>query len=495
VHQIPHLTENDIAVLLEVERNLPVMADLSRADVLMYGELQDLVVVLAQAQPHSIAPIYLEDLTGRTASQAQKPRLLRTLRQGRRSRGTLRLIPDGAPVVQEVHPVFNERGRVIAAVSIETNFVAHERHRRRSPVFRRALRDLQEMILHRDLKDAEGLIPFRENDGIVVVNARGQIGYVSGIAANLYRRLGHMENLVGRAIGDLGTGDARMVASVALEGRCLQEEIREGSRIWIRRGLPLLSRPGWLAPLRGWLRQKPLRSHFVGVMLTLRDVTEERQQEQELKIKSTMIQEVHHRVKNNLQTIAALLRMQARRAKSEETRQALEDGINRILSVAVVHEFLSRRESAVINMREVSQQILTQTRQSILDPNKDIQLELNGPNIYLPTRQATACALIINELLQNAVEHGYRDQSVGRVSLALRDEGDQVVITVWDDGQGLPAGFRLDETDSLGLQIVQTLVQDDLKGKFEIHENEGVSAIVSFPKETLGGGKNWKKPE
>jgi two-component sensor histidine kinase len=222
--------------------------------------------------------------------------------------------------------------------------------------------------------------------------------------------------------------------------------------------------------------------------LTIRDETESRRQEEELRVKVAMIQEIHHRVKNNMQTIASLLRLQARRATSEDVRQALQEGINRILSVAVIHEFLAHQEARVINIRDVSQRIINQVREGVLDTDRGIRLDLRGPNIYLPTQPATVCALVINELLQNALEHGYGRQDGGAVTVNLRDDGEQVTISVDDDGVGLPEEFDLTRTGSLGLQIVRALAEGDLKGTFELHgRDKGVSAVVTFPKHSQGG--------
>jgi two-component sensor histidine kinase len=226
-------------------------------------------------------------------------------------------------------------------------------------------------------------------------------------------------------------------------------------------------------------------------MLLVRDFTEERLREQELRVKTAMMQEVHHRVKNNLQTIAALLRMQVRRMSGEAARSAVEEAIGRILSVAVIHEFLSNQDSRVINIKEVSNRIVTQIRQEMLAPDRKIWFELEGPPIFLPARQATACALVINELLQNAVEHGFKEGSVGHVRLTLQDEGDTVVVRVRDDGSGLPEDFKIEQADSLGLQIVQTLVREDLKGNIELRNGEGAEAIITFPKAILGGEESW----
>ena len=127
----------------------------------------------------------------------------------------------------------------------------------------------------------------------------------------------------------------------------------------------------------------------------------------------------------------------------------------------------------------------------MLGPESDIWLELEGPPIYLPARQATACALVINELLQNAVEHGFEEGHVGHVCLTLEDEGDTVIVRVRDDGSGFPDDFSMESPDSLGLQIVQTLVQEDLKGTIEVRNGDGAEAIVSFPKAIFGGEEDW----
>jgi two-component sensor histidine kinase len=225
-----------------------------------------------------------------------------------------------------------------------------------------------------------------------------------------------------------------------------------------------------------------------GVLMTIRDETESRLQDKELRIKSAMIQEIHHRVKNNMQTIASLLRLQSRRAKSDDVQRALQEGISRILSVAVIHEFLSNQDARVINIRDVSQRIINQTREGVLDRERGIRLDLRGPNIYLPTQPATVCALVINELIQNALEHGYDRQEGGTVTVNLKDDGEEITISVDDDGGGLPDEFSLEATSSLGLQIVRTLAEGDLKGSFELRgRDNGVSAIVVFPKHSQGG--------
>jgi two-component sensor histidine kinase len=240
-----------------------------------------------------------------------------------------------------------------------------------------------------------------------------------------------------------------------------------------------------------------MRERRYGVILALHDATEARRQDQEIRVKNAMIQEVHHRVKNNLQTIAGLLRMQSRRVKSEEARLVLEETLNRVLSVAVIHEFLSSENANIINIKDVSQRIITQFQHGVLNPDKEIRLELTGEPIYLPARQATACSLIINELLQNAVEHGFEDQATGVVRVNLEDSGDEVIINVEDNGTGLPENFQLEQADSLGLHILKILVEGDLQGQIQLSNSlkngGGLSVTITFPKSIFRGEEGWKE--
>ncbi len=496
VYQCDGLTGEDIAFLQKVKCDLGILADLSRSDVLMYGPLSsDQAAVIAQARPHSISPVHAGSLLGRIVTSAEQPLVLRTLERGRFSQGNLKLITNESPIVQKVHPIRNAEEKVIGALSIETNLLEHERHRRRSRVFQQALGLLKQMVLCGELEGAQNLSPFGEHDGIMVIDEQKRIQYMSGIATNLYRKIGYVESLIGERVSSLKTADDNLASIAIKKGHCIEQEVQEGNRIWIKKAIPLATWEGRSANWRRFLPW-PTRDSYppYQVMLTIHDETEARYRERELEVKSAMIQEVHHRVKNNLQTIVALLRMGARRASSEETRLALQEGINRIMSVAVIHEFLSHQESQVINIREVSQRIINQMRQGVLDPEKQIRLDLHGPNVYLPARQATACAMVINELLQNAVEHGYERRPCGTVSVQLIDEGDGVTITIQDDGVGLSADFERERAENLGLQIVQTLVEHDLKGQFELKGGDGVRAVVSFPK-LVGGEEIWNEPE
>lgn len=504
------LTEAETGFLRTIEGQMGIVADLSRADILLYACKSDQeAVILGHAQPHSLAHAYSQNRRGRVVGAQVRPEVWHTLLTGRAQREQRSTISEGASVVRKTMPVtypppfpYEPQGlgwrkcRPIAALVIVTNLIEYERHRLRSVVFRRALVKLQQMLLYGRVLGAEALTEFGEQDGILFVDDGGIIRYASGIATNLYRHLGYKETLVGRHLSALETDDEALRRLALSQNRCVERESEEGGRVSIRKVIPLVSYPA--VPWR-WLKLLgvPVREQRHGVMITLHDDTESRRQDRELQIKNAMIKEVHHRVKNNLQTIAGLLRMQARRVKSEEARTILDETLHRILSIAVIHEFLSYESSNIINIKDVSHRIAGQLHQGVINPDKEIRFEVTGDPVYLPARQATASSLIINELLQNAIEHGIESRPVGIIRVHLADDGDEVMIKIVDNGEGIPNGFNLDQSDSLGLRIVKILVEGDLKGTIDfqngVDHGEGLIVTIKFPKVHFEGEEGWKE--
>jgi two-component sensor histidine kinase len=201
-------------------------------------------------------------------------------------------------------------------------------------------------------------------------------------------------------------------------------------------------------------------------------------------VKAVVIKEIHHRVKNNLQTIVSLLRLQERRAKSEETRLVLHDCINRVNSIAIVHEYLSQQDNEAINVAKVARGIYEAIMNSMVSPGLQLKASFAADQVNLPSNQATSIALVLNELLQNSLEHGFEHRNKGTLSVSFRDLTTYYQLKIVDDGCGLPPGFALQKTTSLGLKIIQTVVESDLRGKFTLEDGpvNGTVALVRIPK-------------
>jgi two-component sensor histidine kinase len=477
----PPLSVEARAILDNVAGHLPLLADLTHADMVLFARADDQVVVIAQAQPVPVPSPYARPVeVGRTMMREEAPLVFRVLLDHRRNQVTTTVIR-GAPVLQEVFAIRNDRGEVIGALRSEMLLIEHERQRHRHAVFRRAIARARDLIIAGRMRGGDKLGRLGVHDGVMVIDSTGRIEYLSAPAEHLYRRLGYADNLVKTQLQELETNEYICFKSME-RGVCFEQRVQEHELVWIKRVVPLVSSDDQRFPL-------PLigrRGVPTGAVVAIQDVTDELQNEQELKVKTAMIQEIHHRVKNNLQTIAALLRLQARRTGSPEVAEQLRESVGRIISIAVVHEFLSHEENSVINIHEVSNRILAEVRNGLIDHSRSINLTLEGARSFLlPTQQATSCALIINELVQNAVEHAFVGMQGGTIVVRLAEHGDSLYIEIQDDGRGLPSDFDLVRHGGLGLQIVRSLVRDDLKGQFELAPRAsggGVQAIVSFPR-------------
>lgn len=522
------LTERDVDLLYMIEAGLAIAADVSRSDVLLCAMLPNGgALVLNHVEPHSISSLHRQNITGRTLTAETQPALIRSLRTGGRSRHKREVISSGAPASQRITVIHNASGKVIAALLIETNMIEAERQRRRDRHFRRAIYWLQEMAARGEIENPGELRRFRPYDGVYVVGRNRHLIYMSGVATNHFRSIGHQQDTRGKDVSKLEEVDAILVDQAFDAHRCaeIRQESEDG-RVWVRGVIPLtmpssfwdsyLLHGGWFGNSRigsMLLNSPPMlllqnknnsnllssslgsvfdrlvlkRIHALwfgdsshthpsnrsgqsidGAIVLVHNATSTVQQARELNVKSAIIQEVHHRVKNNLQTIAALLRIQARRVEDEDSAQHLTDAVNRILSMSVIHEFLSQDEHQPINIRDVCQRIANQVAQVVSNPDQEIDIRVTGPNIRLPAGQATPTAMIINELLLNAMEHGLHDKAHGQIEIQLTDLGDAVKISILDDGNGLPVDFNASEINSLGLQIVKTLIYDDLKGTLSI---------------------------
>jgi two-component sensor histidine kinase len=479
------LTEAELRLLERVEKGMALTADVSRADVLMFVREGDLAVAVAQVKPHSIATLYRQSWIGQRRPLDEDPLIAAALTNGKRGQRQRNLLEQATPIIQQVWPVVVESGRVIGALQVETNLIAWERHKRRHTSFQRAVKWLQGMTLRGDLASADSLARFGEWDGVLFVDDSYHIRYLSGIANNLYRRLGYLDELQGQHIGDLQTKDELLVRQAFKTRTCQMHQVSEGARYWTRSVVPLWSYGSLSWPFG---RQRQGQLTLRGALVMVHDETEKRRKAQELQVLSTMIREVHHRVKNNLQTVASILRMQSRRADDSDVQLQLSEAVNRVMAIAVIHEFLSQDDDQSINVRDVCQRIATQTQRAAIQPGRQIVLRTQGPPIYLPSQQATACALVANELLLNALEHGFGSREAGTVTMRLQDLGDEMALEVVDDGSGLPEHFDLERTDSLGLNIVRTLVEGDLKGQFSMERAfPGTRAVVQFRKDPYGG--------
>lgn len=307
--------------------------------------------------------------------------------------------------------------------------------------------------------------PLSIQDGVVLVNCNGIVIYADDMADSILHMCGQHGPIVGTNIYNTRldlTGGKQVLA----EPNGLADDITVGGAVVSRRVIPILQ--------GGKVRR---------VISILTERTEIHRKETELMVKTSVIKEIHHRVKNNLQTIASLLRMQMRRTSSEEARDVLKESLNRILSIALVHETLSYDDDENINLSDVAQKLLNLLAHSLVSKECRVETKFSGDKLLLPSDVVTSLALILNELITNAIIHGFEGRPEGTLSIDILREAQACVIIVCDDGVGMARAVDENERKRLGMAIVRTLIEKDLHGTIEFSEAvpQGTAVTIRFP--------------
>jgi two-component sensor histidine kinase len=492
VREHTDLAEPDLEALQALVTEWHLLADLSMADLLLWVPVRPgldrrgrgRLLAVAQVRPATGPTAYRRDLVGDLVDTGERWLLGQALRERRVLRIGEPELVDGLPVRTEAVPVVRE-GRAIAVLGRDHNLSASRSPSQLEATYRRSAGDLARMV-------AEGRFPFRSvpsdpetaprvGDGLLRVDADGTVGYASPNALSAYRRLGLTGNLTGASVDavtrlllDDGVLDDPRLGDVLGTREPKDAEVEASGSVVRFRAIPLL--PG---------------GEVIGALVLLRDVTEVRRRDRALLSKDATIREIHHRVKNNLQTVAALLRLQARRVAVPEARAALEESVRRVSAIALVHETLSETLSDRVDVDVVADRVLGLVGDlagALAGEGPAVRLRRVGRVGELPARVATPLAMALTELLQNALEHGYAHREPeargGEVVLEARRTGSTLHLVVADDGAGLPVGFRLEASPRLGLQIVRTLVAD-ADGELEVRPREGggTEAVVRLPLE------------
>jgi two-component sensor histidine kinase len=289
------------------------------------------------------------------------------------------------------------------------------------------------------------------------------------------------EGIAGRAVE---TGRAVTVADVTKDASYKYRDLARKEGLTSLVCVPLKVRERVIGVLNCYTeRPHEFTEDEMAVLTTLGNQVAVAIENSKLMVKGALLQEMHHRVKNNLQTIASLLRLQAHYAADRSPVEVLNESINRVLAVAAVHDLLSRENLDTISVRKISDSILTATKQSFTLPNKRIDMRVEGPDLLLSSHQANSVALVLNEMVQNAVEHGFEHTDEGSILVRLTELPESWRLEVRNTGDPLAPDFDPQRDRDLGLQIIESLTRGDLSGEFTLQtEGDHTVAAVVFPK-------------
>jgi len=456
------LDRDDIDHLHRLGAEWAFLADLCFADLLLYVRSSERKwLIIDQVRPATNQTIYAVDYVGSWAEGIEADIIEQAATSGVRTEGGIDLEGDDEVTHARMMAIpVRRNGRVIAVLSKEWKVRAGrplgELERNYSIIFDEFARMIEAGTFPFAGRVADSSAAPRVGDGVLTLDATGSVTYVSPNANSALHRVGIQANPVGMRLAELGFHDGPV--RQAFE-RCepIVEEFEQGADVTLLcRCVPLVS-------------QVDGRSEVAGGLLLVRDVTELRKRDRLLLSKDATIREIHHRVKNNLQTISSLLRLQARRLTNPEAKAAVQESVRRIRTIALVHESLSREPGEDIAFIEIVRPLLRLAEEGLQSPDRPVRFTVSGDGGRIPANTATPLSVVLTELLQNAVDHGFPEGSDGgEVAVLLAQRDGRLSVRVVDNGRGVDPGFDLDSATGLGLSIVRTLVTTELNGTISI---------------------------
>lgn len=472
-------TDSDRKWLHHLIMDWRVIADLSFSDLLLVvPDDEGRLVIAAQCRSSTVISAYSEDVTGRTLDESLVYYANKAMSECSyvRIENIRRL--NGIERYGVMTPV-KHGNRILGVVMRESGvdrLSANGRFESESILVGRILFRMigQGSFPAEDMSSRSNRYDLRVSDGFVTLSAEGVIEYSSPNAVTCFRHLGHEGVIDGLYLSDIVTNYMQPGASfpdtlpVALSGKVMiDSEVNTEDAC-----LSFISFPLYDYGTR------------IGAVVVVGDITERRNAEKLLETKDASISEVHHRVKNNLQAVSSLLRLQARRTDNEEVRRQLKEAQRRVETIATVHEGLSQTGDEMVNFDKVISNILNMSVNLSSSPNQKINVSYEGSFGLLPAQDATPLSLILTELTVNCVEHGFENLDTGNIIVSAYRVGKSLTVVIEDDGIGIEeekTNEALKSKDSgLGTQIINTFVKNDFNGSIKWQPREGGGTKVTL---------------
>ncbi len=447
-----NLAPADIAVIQGMSTVLCALANWEEADIFIDCPCRDGdAIVVAEAKPDGVPSSYEKSVVGLLARRENEPAVARTLRLGVATKQMKALTQENRRTIQSVEPIKNGAGRVIGALVREQRM-----DERRQASDRLHFSDSDPAKIANALAHMAGNDWLTEciDEALMIVDRQGRVAFRNSLARSLYQMLGYIDDPLGQRYENV-----RLIEGQRQDGQTGYEAAEV-----------MLGRHSLL------VKKIRLAREDMDFAVIVQDVTWKREQEKQLVLKSAVVKEMHHRVKNSLQTVASLLRLQMRRSDDETLQAVLVEGMNRILSIATTHELLSRSGVDEVMIGEVIHNIRNNIIRSFSRPDFCVQVSQQGDDFPVNSDIATSAALVLNELLQNSLQHAFVGRERGSVRIVVTRGELYSCIEVIDDGCGYDtAAVR---TDSLGLSIVRTMVEDRLHGSLKTTSGSGGTHVT-----------------
>ncbi|SHH53367.1 sensor histidine kinase [Clostridium grantii] len=459
-----NLSEEDISILEQLEQSISIMSNLVRKDIFIdcLAKEPDTAIVVAEAKPCNSASLYKNSVVGELALRKNEPAVLRTLEIGMGTTDLKATTQENIMAKQDTEPIKNNEGKIIGVLIMEKDISEDVNQSRNMEILYETTEQLTQTLLNlRDGENENNVAYNLINDGIVIFDENGICMYANYNAEELYSKLGYKDKIIGMKFENLALNEADF-----------NQIVEERKPIAYDTNVSRLS-----LQIKYGVTQKT--SDIYGVIMLIKDITYIKEKEKEIILKAVAIREIHHRVKNNLQTIASILRLQSRRTNSLEVKNSYYESISRILSIATIHEVLAQNGVDDIDIKSILSMIKDNAINNNVNYNNSIKVELLGDSFYVNSDKATSIAIVLNELIQNSLKHAFNNEVEGFIEIKIKKGDMYSTICIIDSGTGFDV--NLVKNESLGLNIVKSIVKDKLNGVINIaSDKNGTKAVFNF---------------
>lgn len=454
-----NLNEEDLEIIESVVQNLQLTADLTKANIFVDCLMKEgkHAVVIAEAAPTTSKSLYTEPVVGKFAYEAFEPAVFYCLRTGKNMFLNRAITQEGKVVEQSVVPIKGTHDQVIAALIMEKDISDKLKYEDELTQLTKTTQMLSEILIG-VAENSPSISELMEEALFFVEPKRGELLYFNPSAINMVNEICHLHCSAGESIINYFPQIKEIVFSqddLLMKEIVIAKKVFEVKKVNLKKG-----------------------DQLSGILIIFRDITELREKERELIVKSVVIREIHHRVKNNLQTVASLLRLQMR-SVPDASKSYFTDSLNRILSIASVYEImLSSSQIDEVDIFHLIKKIGNMLVYNGENSEANISIEYEGSSLYVQSQIAISIALVVNELITNSLKHAFKDTHNGKIKILFKQEQDTVIVSVIDNG----VGYSPVSKSSLGLDIVNMIVQHDLSGEFMINGTDnGTTATLKFP--------------
>lgn len=451
-----YLNDNEIEKIIEVSKSLDLMANFYEADVFIdvLSKNNDEAIVVAHSKCREKS-LYCENVIGEKALIENEPGVISCLKTGEKKRDIKALTQEYKLVKQNIQPITLDE-KIIAVLIVEKDISSEVKEEF----------DTDEDKKNKNSKEFIKLIKNNNflsdnlNSAILIFDKDGKLKIKNRNAVEMYKNIGFECDIQDMHYNDLYIEPKRF------EDILLDENYNETNEVSIGK-------------MFFKIKTIHIKDDEFKVCKIVQDISDLKQKEEELVLKTVAVREAHHRVKNNLHTVISIIRKQSRLSKNEEVKSCLDNITNRVFAILSTHHLLSKEVDNNISILEAINLLVSNIQGGYLF-NKDIEICITGEDFKISGEKATGLLLVINEIIQNCYDHAFENRDYGKIQILVNEDNESKNIAIIDDG----IGFNIENINnkSLGTYIIDSYIGQMLKGSIKRSSSKnGTEILLTIP--------------